>query len=162
MFPEISFRLNKSVMTDTFVDLSLPMIDVYGSTIPSGVTPTTEEYNKAKIESILFDVSYKRRFIISGSDSVLAMDHFISAPIRNLHIGDAIKACILDTKGYILYYCDSVYYQVFLSAFEFNDRCQMPRSHQTWIKKFQDKSLFIIRNTHQQYLNSSNLKMTST
>ena len=105
MFPEISFRLNKSVMTDTFVNLSLPMIDVNGSSVPSVVTSTTDEYNRAKIESILFDVSYKRRFTISGSDSVLAMDHFISAPIRNLHIGDAINACILDTKGYILATC---------------------------------------------------------
>ena len=105
MFPDMSFRLNKSVMTNTFLDQSLPMVDLYGSSVPSVVTSSMDEYKKAQSDSILFDVSYRRRFEISGPDAVLAMDHFISAPIRNLNVGDAINACILDTKGYVLSTC---------------------------------------------------------
>ena len=103
MFPETAFH--ESVMTRDFVSQSLSMVDIHNTSVPAVVRGTLTEYKAAKTDSIIFDVSYKRKFNISGSDAVLAMDHFISAPVRNLAIGDATHACILDTKGYIMSLC---------------------------------------------------------
>ena len=105
MFPPILPLLNQSVMTRTFQEHSIPLVDVNGTSVPSVVSSSLEEYNAAKSSSTIFDVSYKRLISIRGSDSILAMDHFLSAPLHLLHIGDAMEACVLDTKGYVMSTC---------------------------------------------------------
>ena len=105
MFPPILPLLNQSVMTRAFQEHSITLVDVNGTSVPSVVSSSLEEYNAAKSSSTIFDVSYKRLISIRGSDSILAMDHFLSAPIHLLHIGDAMEACVLDTKGYVMSTC---------------------------------------------------------
>ena len=77
-------------------------IEISSLAVPAVFTSSMSEYHSAKTNAAVFESSYKQSLVVSGEDSMFVMDHFVSAPLRSLNIGDSANSCILDSKGYVL------------------------------------------------------------
>ena len=77
-------------------------VELYSQRVPSVVTSSLEEYKAAKKSAILFDESFRQLLSMRGQDAMFVIDHFATAAVRSLNVGDAIDTCIVDSKGYVL------------------------------------------------------------
>lgn len=77
-------------------------VDVHGIFVPSVFSSSLTEYSAAIHRAALFDVSYKKPLRLSGEDALFVIDHFATAKIRRLEVGDMVDSCIVDSKGYVL------------------------------------------------------------
>jgi glycine cleavage system aminomethyltransferase T len=82
--------------------LDCEFVEMYGQAVPSAVSSTMSEYQEAKTGAIIFDESYRQLVTLRGQDALFVIDHFATAAIRSLNVGDAIDTCIVDSKGYVL------------------------------------------------------------
>jgi glycine cleavage system aminomethyltransferase T len=77
-------------------------IEVSSISIPAVFSSTLNEHTAAKRTVAVFDHSYQQSFTVSGEDCLFVMDHFITAPLRCLNIGDSVNTCVVDSKGYVI------------------------------------------------------------
>jgi glycine cleavage system aminomethyltransferase T len=77
-------------------------VEIASSSVPAVFSSSLAEYKAAHESAVMFDESYRYSLRVSGKDCLFVMDHFVTAPIGNLSIGDCANSCIVDSKGYVI------------------------------------------------------------
>lgn len=77
-------------------------VNISSTSVPAVISSSLAEYKAATTASAMFDESFRYGIEITGEDCVFVMDHFATAPVANLNIGDSVFTAILDSKGYVI------------------------------------------------------------